>query len=213
MNEVKLWLESGGSYECGLALLSQYGKNQVLLNYLTKRKNEAKLSYELSKLLPASMTAVSPCVNKQSATIVKRDKIEYESLPASMKRYFDRAASIYQNARKSHYAMKGANSDAARLSFRQGVIGLITEARSLWAILDKWKDTGAEPEEKVDVVGLNASATALSRLLGKLDTESNSELIEKLKEDAAHHVRVLLDSGRILSSKTLLRLEHHNISI
>lgn len=213
MNEIKLWLDGDGDYNHGLALLSQYGKNQVLLNYLTKRKNEAKLSYELSKLLPASMTTVSPSVNKQSAPIVKRDKIEYESLPASMKRYFDKAASIYQNARKSHYAMKGTNSDTARLSFRQGVIGLITETRSLWAILDKWKDTGAEPEDKVDVVGLNASATALSRLLGKLDAESNAELVEKLQEDAAHHVRVLIDSGRVLSSKTLLRLESHNISV
>lgn len=214
MDEIKEYLTTSTSYDQGVNLLKKYSRNRAMIMALSRRENSAKLRYELSKLLPM------PLVIRGKESLVAVDlgkdpkrKIIYAELPDQLKPIYDKAAQAYHNARKHHYAMKSAKSDAARSAARKAILEYVGENKACWGILNGWLATGELPKAQEESKSLSSLATSLTRTLEKLDKETSPGSIEELKAKCAQLVSSLTSAGRILSQKTIDRLTTHNIDV
>jgi hypothetical protein len=234
MEEIKIWLESKEKdFDQGYKLLAQTLKNQSILHYLQRKRDKAKLEYELSKLVPfivvapteaevnelqainAEVSKAYEVIKKQDAKlkIVQSGQINYDLLPEALKPIYDNTISKYKEMRSVHEKMKLATSDKQRAELRKTLDELDNEIESGWVVINAWSKSGVLPtstgsdagSKNTDYKAVNAARTYVSRAIEKAETTSGKKL-EKLVADLQTRVDTLIAAEAALQPETWEKL-------
>lgn len=229
MEEIKNWLESEEKdFDQGYQLLAKVFKNQSILHYLQRKRDQAKLEYELSKLVPPTVEkAVEPGLSLNHVTdmkvstekvakhdgklkIVQSGQINYDELPEALKPIYDNTISKYKEMRSVHEKMKLANSDEQRAELRKTLDELDNEIESGWVVINAWIKTGELPKVKktgrtIDFKAVNAARTYISRAIEKAETTTGKKL-EKLVADLQIRVDTLVAAEAEIKPETWEKL-------
>jgi len=234
MNEIKIWLESEEkNFDQGYQLLAKVFKNQSILHYLQRKRDQAKLEYELSKLVPSASTAsrsadeasinapVPELVEGQTIIekhdtklkIVQSGQINYDQLPEALKPIYDNTISKYKEMRSVHEKMKLATSDEQRAELRKTLDELDTEIESGWVVINTWTKTGKLPAStdsaagalNIDYKSVNAARTYVSRAIKTAETATGKKL-EKLIPELQIKVDILVAAAAEIKPETWEKL-------
>lgn len=236
MNEkILVWLQSEEKdFDQGYLLLAKVLKNQSILHYLQRKRDQAKLEYELLKLAPVITSKESTegvkatsnqVLNNASKIIEKHDsklkvvqsgQVNYDELPAVLKPIYDVTISKYKEMRSVHEKMKLVASDEERAELRKTLDELDNEIEAGWTVIDAWIKTGALPEVKtavqaIDFKAVNAARTYVSRAIEKAETTTGKKL-EKLVADLQSRVDVLIAAKAEIKPETWEKLEKLGIT-
>ena len=230
------WLQSEEKdFDQGYLLLAKVMKNQSILHYLQRKRDQAKLEYELQKLVPATTakTIAEPISENHAADmkvstgkvekhdgklkVVQGGQVNYDELPAALKPVYDNTIAKYKEMRSVHEKMKLATSDEKRAELRKALDELDTEIESGWAVIDAWIKTGKLPdtgkqEKTVDYKAVNAARTYVSRAIEKAETTTGKKL-EKLVADLQIRVDTLVAAEAEIKPETREKLEKLGITI
>jgi hypothetical protein len=231
MEEIKIWLESEEKdFDQGYKLLAKVLKNQSILHYLQRKRDQVKLVYELSKLVPfvvvtpteeevaellsnnAEVSNAAELIKKQDAKlkIVQSGQINYDELPEALKPVYDNTISKYKEMRSVHEKMKLATSDEQRAELRKTLDELDIEIESGWVVINAWSKSGKLPEtgkkgKAIDFKAVNAARTYVSRAIEKAETTTGKKL-EKLVADLQIRVNTLIAAEAEIKPETWEKL-------
>lgn len=230
------WLQSEEKdFDQGYLLLAKVLKNQSILHYLQRKRDQAKLEYELQKLVPATtVKKVAEPISENHANdmklsaekvekhdgklkVVQGGQVNYDELPEVLKPVYDKTIQRYKEMRSVHEKMKLATSDEQRAELRKLLDELDTEIESGWAVIDTWIKTGKLPEagkqeKTVDYKAVNAARTYVSRAIEKAETTTGKKL-EKLVADLQIRVNTLVAAEAEIKPETREKLEKLGITI
>ncbi|OFX56293.1 MAG: hypothetical protein A2066_12890 [Bacteroidetes bacterium GWB2_41_8] len=234
--KILAWIQSEEKdFDQGYLLLSKVLKNQSILHYLQRKRDQAKLEYELSKLVPAIVEkAVEPGLSENHVTdlkisaekvakhdgklkIVQSGQINYDELPEALKPIYDNNISKYKEMRSVHEKMKLATSDEQRAELRKTLDELDNEIDSGWIVINAWAKSGKLPEAEktgkvIDFKAVNAARTYVSRAIEKAETTTGKKL-EKLVADLQIRVDTLIAAAAEIKPETLEKLEKLGIIV
>lgn len=208
MKEIKRWLTEGSSFDDGLSLFVRYSRNRHIVRYLTRKRDNAKLRYELEKIyrtrvgsvetasVPVRMEekTVNPAPNERLRIIVK-GRIQYDDLPEAVRQEYLRACRAHRATVSLHAKMKLVETDEQRQTVRDELIEQDRLRAACWDRIERWAAGGplpaAESAPPVEVTpkSLNAARAALSRNLKLLretdDPRRQAEIVERLRPRVA----------------------------
>ena len=232
MEEIKNWLESEEKdFDLGYQLLAKVLKNQSILHYLQRKRDQAKLEYELSKLAPSALTTsrsadkasistpVAGIVDGQAIItkhdtklkIVQSGQINYDQLPEALKLIYDNTIAKYKEMRSVHEKMKLATSDEQRAELRKTIDELDNEIESGWVVINEWAKTGKLPSDEkkaitIDYKSVNAARTFLSRAL-KTAEKATGDKLYKLILELQFKVDILVAAEAEIKPETWEKLD------
>lgn len=219
------WIQSEEKdFDQGYLLLSKVLKNQSILHYLQRKRDQAKLEYELSKLVPATVEkAAEAAMTENHAAdmkvstekvakhdgklkIVQSGQINYDELPEALKPIYDNTISKYKEMRSVHEKIKLATSDEQRAELRKTLDELDNEIESGWVVINTWTASGKLPEAEktgktIDFKAVNAARTYVSRAIEKAETTTGKKL-EKLVADLQIRVDTLVAAEAEIKPET-----------
>ena len=171
MVTIEQWFETK-DYDTGYLLLCRYSKNRVLLQNLGKKKNFAKLEYELTKYVKkppvkevqsAPVPPVSPPSSSKEGSAqasVEKGVVSYpdtpeqgvvttdypDSLPPHLKAKWHENQDAYKEIRALHEKLKLMEKATPedRQPLTERIASLDDKIRSNWEAIDGWVP-GAEP--------------------------------------------------------------------
>jgi hypothetical protein len=200
MNEIQEWLDSETKdFEKGLILFQKYSRNRSVFMYLLRKKDVAKLDYELQRLValnprPAEnlMSASSILVGKfpevaaanEVHKIMKSRQINREDLTEPLQKIYDGIADAYKLQRVYHEKMKLAETDEQRAELRAKVIECDEIIAFGWKQIDEELALpGASTDEAApDVVKLvSAARTFISRAIKEFKPEKIEKITERIE--------------------------------
>ncbi|MDD4374217.1 MAG: hypothetical protein PHG67_09895 [Bacteroidales bacterium] len=207
MEEIKAWLSSSEkNIDEGIALFQKYSRNRALFLYLSRKRDERKLIYELEKLSkftnlkpvtqPRSVrnkiqTPQPPAPDTEDHKIINPRRVNREDLPDQLKVIYDGVAEAYKFQRVVHEKMKLATTDEDRAALRADLIKLDDDIAAGWEAIDRGllnPDTGSEdktqPAEKQytvqDIKAINSARTFISRAIKKFNPEQKDKLLDRI---------------------------------
>lgn len=224
MVTIKEWLNSGQDYETGLSLLMKKSHNRALILFLTKKRNKAKLVYELRKLagikkpVPKqvkkintdSVPGIEEGVHRLKVIRGKR-KIDYEDLPLDLQKLWDANRDAYKEIRSLHEKLKLMLNATAedRKPLTQRIVVLDNMIRANFDIIDAYDPSADNAKsEGLDTSQLshkriNANRKYLSVWLRKINAESYSEKkYNKIVSELKVRYNELVNAGEIFEEKT-----------
>lgn len=223
MEEIKRWLTEGSSFDDGLSLFVRYSRNRHIVRYLKRKRDNAKLRYELEKIyrnrvgsvesapvpVRTDEKAVEPAPNERLRIIVK-GRIQYDDLPAAVRQEYLRACRAHRATVSLHAKMKLVETDKQRRAVRNELLAQDRQRTACWERIERWAAGGplpvAEPDPPVEVTpkSLNAARAALSRNLKLLretdDPRRQAEIVERLRP----RVATILAAGGTFEENTEL---------
>jgi hypothetical protein len=215
-------------YGIGLALLAGVSKNRVLLTNLSRKKNPAKLEYELTKIakqqgivfgtveettaeLPAEpLPPVEETVGKMMVST--GTELNIDELPPNLKAKWQQNQDAYKEIRALHEKLKLMEKATPedRQPLTERVASLDDKIRANWEAIDGWVP-GAEPveelAEKIDHKRINANRKYISTNLKKL---AEGSIVEKKITEVKHKLQLryteLKSNGEEVAAETLAEL-------
>jgi hypothetical protein len=225
--EIKKWLDSKEkNYQEGLILLLKYCRNMSMKHFLTRKEYQAKLEYELRKLMNTKIhekkaLPTSLPLKEERTTITKDGKIRFEDLPEALQNYYSKNAEDYKLMRALHEKLKQAKDKQSRATLRKEIIEYDNAITGRWTVIDRYITTGELPEIKPEPEPgktltpqtVNALRTTISRNLEALEKnnvpdEKKAGVIEKIRTAATK----LIEGGQSLSQEVIDRLKVYNAS-
>lgn len=216
-------------FDAGFALFCKYSRNRTAMDWISRRRDKAKLLYELGKLAgstaPANPSASSdqavfsaavayqPAPEKKAgkeplpADVIKANirtfddrRTRRSELPPELQEVYDRNAEDYKLRRGFHEKMKMARTDADRAVFRQKVLETDARIQAGWKLIDDFFTRSA-------VAAVTESfneSTCRSYISKALHREKNSP---KQVATCKARVAALLDHDCHLDEGTLEQLQ------
>ncbi len=195
MKTIKQWFDEGGTFEEGLGLLRTKNRNRFMLDNIERRRDIAKLRYELSKFYGSPTSTIRPVRQRvlssaplsqdalpskphERLKIIRDGAVNYNNLPAELQPVYDKVCDQWREMRTTHEQMKLVKTDAVRAALRQQLLKLATEHDKGWEVIDHWGATGELPKSSGDSeLGnpkpnynvVNAAKANLSRYLKSID--------------------------------------------
>lgn len=177
MATLKEWFETK-DYESGLIFLGRCSKNRSIIQNLTKRKNPAKLEYELMKIardqdvkhLSALEIGIKPLshsdqmidqINKEREKRIQESQqfkvirasheVNYEDLPMDMQKLWDNNRDNAKEIRALHEKLKLMEkaSPEDREPLTMRISELDESIHSNWDIINKWQPGNQSVKEPV----------------------------------------------------------------
>ncbi|MDA3943696.1 MAG: hypothetical protein PF694_09185 [Bacteroidetes bacterium] len=206
MEEIKAWLNSPEKdINAGIALFQMYSRNRALLLYLTRKRDERKLIYELEKLAkhanlkpvtqPRAMrekmqTAPPPAPDPDGHKIIKPKRVNREDLPDALKVVYDGVAEAYKLQRVVHEKMKLSETDEDRAALRAELVKLDDDIAAGWDAIDQGMMVPEPEAPKVaekqytvqDIKAINSARTYISRAIKKFNPDQKAKLIERINQ-------------------------------
>ncbi len=218
---------NGGSrdFDSGFALFRRYSKNKNLISWIGRKRDFAKLIYELEKLsshyggsvpapsvtVPApSVTVPAPSVTvpAQSVTVpapglafrtYDERRTNRGDLPKRLQKVYDDISDLYKLRRAWHEKMKFARTNIDRARCREKLLETHSQIVKGWQKIDGYL-TGKVQDQEEEFRESTCRAY-ISKMLRK---ESLSpEQLERLKK----RTRALLSHGLAISESTRASLE------
>lgn len=205
MEEIKAWLNSPEkNIEAGIALFQKYSRNRALFLYLSRKRDERKLVYELEKLakhtnlkavvLPRAMrarmqTAPLPYPDAEGHKIIVPNRINRDDLPDLLKVVYDGITEAYKLQRVMHEKIKLATTDEERAALRTDLVKLDNDIAAGWDAIEEGiktpEDTAPAPEPPkqytvADLKAINAARVYISRAVNKYDSKNRDKIIERV---------------------------------
>ena len=210
----------------GFALFCRYSRNVSLMSWIGRKKDEARLIYELGKLSRLGACTENPLAdrhlsiyNRSAASanhggkapvmtsepdIIFRTyderKTRRADLPEHLQKVYDDIAGDYKLRRSYHEKMKTAMTDKDRAELRAKVLETQERIDSGWETIDKWlleKESGKVEESFKE----STCRSYISKMLRKKD----------LKPDQIEKIRIRADAlkqhGCILSDEITDKLK------
>jgi hypothetical protein len=225
MNEIQSYLNGQNpDFDQGFALFCKYSRNQSLMKYIGRKRDMAKLLYQLEKFSiylpkpnPFQKTNISMFAQDSFSIVTEKvqhveiqnfktyddRKTKRSELPEEYQKLYDENIDDYKILRSFHEKMKLSNSDAGRADFRVKIIALDKKIKVRWKTIDEYLKN--KNQEKSLTINVNTQRAYISKMLKKeILTE---EQIIKLKQ----RVKELIDAGGILSEDTLKRLRKRSL--
>lgn len=189
----------------GFALFCRYSRNESLMSWIGRKKDEARLVYELGKLSRMGASGINPLADRHillynkaagpaaessgssagaaaSAGIVFKTyderKTRRADLPERLQKVYDDIAGDYKLRRSYHEKMKTAMTDKDRAELRAKVLETQERIDSGWEEIDKWlleKESGKVEESFKE----STCRSYISKMLRKKDLKPDQ--IEKIR--------------------------------
>lgn len=205
--EIKEWLENRGSFDDGYRLFLRHNRNRNVARYLERKRDMAKLRYELGKIAARGECKLSSAALPDSKTfiddgnagkpherlkVIRDGSVRYDDLPATLQAVYQKICEAHRRMQSLHERMKVAATDADRAAVRAELLQN-NEVRSAgWAAIDRWAADGTLPEPaapespRVDAKAVVAARASITRNLALLrkthDPAREKELVERLRE-------------------------------
>lgn len=220
MEEIKAWLSSSEkNIDAGIALFQKYSRNRALFLYLSRKRDERKLIYELEKLskftnlkpvaqpriVRAKMqTAQPPAPDPEGHKIIEPRRVNREDLPDQLKVIYDGVAEAYKFQRVVHEKMKLATTDEDRAALRADLIKLDDDIAAGWDAIDNGlmapepkAPEAPEPEKQYtvqDIKAINSARTYISRSIKKFNPKQKDKLLERINLMISLEAAVSIDT-------------------
>lgn len=220
MEEIKAWLKSPEKdIDAGIALFQKYSRNRALFLYLSRKRDERKLIYELEKLSkftnlkPVAQPRVvrakmqkdqPPAPDPEGHKIINPRRINREDLPDALKVVYDGVAEAYKIQRVVHEKMKLTETDEARAELRAELVKLDDDIATGWDAIDSGLNDpepeapeAPEPEKQYsvqDIKAINSARTYISRAIKKFNPDQKAKLIERINQMISLGAAVSLDT-------------------
>lgn len=188
----------------GFALFCRYSRNESLMSWIGRKKDEARLVYELRKLsrLGActenpladrhlsvyNRSAVSTSHGSKASVAVSDSNITFRTyderktrradLPEHLQKVYDDIAGDYRLRRSYHEKMKAAMTDKDRAKLRAKVLEAQERIDSGWETIDRWL-LEKESSKTEETFKESTCRSYISKMLRKKDL--NPGQIEKLR--------------------------------
>lgn len=235
-DEIRSWFSSERNFDKGFSLFVRFSHNKALAIQLARKRTQSKLEYELGKILERNIIIERPVLpittlvkadveintdlsgidqEKEKNIVVKRSKIDYESLTAEQKELYDTYRKLNKELRSWHEKMKIATTDEQRKEFREQVEMVDERIRENWKIFDgsfSEKKESEEVKEQDPIRMVANSRSYISKQLFKIDSLKGSKL-EKAKEKLRINYQIIIDSHQALSSETIEKFKKHGIIV
>lgn len=213
-------------FETGFSLFCRYSRNQSLMSWIGRKKDMARLLFELQKLEKLNLQ-----VNPQAAILAARyntpvsaigqrvtgpgSQITFKTfderrtrradLSPEMQKIYDQITEEYKLRRGYHEKLKMAKTDADRASFRERLLISQNKIEEGWKQIDAWL---LEQEKANSDKGFNASTyrSYITKTLKKGDGMS------ALQRDTVRvRAKALIDAGEVLGDKILSLLKQYDL--
>lgn len=213
-------------FETGFSLFCRYSRNQSLMSWIGRKKDMARLLFELQKLEKLNLQ-----VNPQAAILAARyntpvstigqrvtgpgPQITFKTfderrtrradLSPEMQKIYDQITEEYKLRRGYHEKLKMAKTDADRASFRERLLISQNKIEEGWKQIDAWL---LEQEKANSDKGFNASTyrSYITKTLKKGDGMS------ALQRDTVRvRAKALIDAGEVLGDKILSLLKQYDL--
>ena len=213
-------------FETGFSLFCRYSRNQSLMSWIGRKKDMARLLFELQKLEKLNLQ-----VNPQAAILAARyntpvsaigqrvtapgPQITFKTfderrtrradLSPEMQKIYDQITEEYKLRRGYHEKLKMAKTDADRASFRERLLISQNKIEEGWKQIDAWL---LEKEKANSDKGFNASTyrSYITKTLKKGDGMS------ALQRDTVRvRAKALIDAGEVLGDKILSLLKQYDL--
>lgn len=220
MEEIKAWLSSSEkNIDEGIALFQKYSRNRALFLYLSRKRDERKLIYELEKLSkftnlkpvtqPRSVrnkiqTHQPPAPDTEDHKIINPRRVNREDLPDQLKVIYDGVAEAYKFQRVVHEKMKLATTDEDRAALRADLIKLDDDIAAGWDAIDNGlmapepkAPEAPEPEKQYtvqDIKAINSARTYISRSIKKFNPKQKDKLLERINLMISLEAAVSIDT-------------------
>ena len=207
----------GGSrdFDSGFALFCKYTRNRNLVNWIGRKRDFAKLIYELEKLsrhycesVPAPATTVPapaatvPAPGPAFRTYDER-KTNRGDLPANLQKVYDDIADLSKLRRAWHEKMKFARTNSDRARCREQLLETHSQIVKGWQQIDGYLTAQIQTQE--EEFRESTCRAYISKMLRK-ETLSPEQL-ERLKK----RTQALLSHGLAISESTRASLEKWGI--
>ena len=214
----------GGSrdFDSGFALFCKYTRNRNLVNWIGRKRDFAKLIYELEKLsrhycesVPAPATTVpapATTVPAPAATVpapgpafrtYDERKTNRGDLPANLQKVYDDIADLSKLRRAWHEKMKFARTNSDRARCREQLLETHSQIVKGWQQIDGYLTAQIQTQE--EEFRESTCRAYISKMLRK-ETLSPEQL-ERLKK----RTQALLSHGLAISESTRASLEKWGI--
>ena len=223
-NEIKIWLESEGTYGEGLLLLAKYGRNPRKLTHLTRKSDPLVLRYALEKLsaiLPKNeITTPAPPFHSEipkpseRLKVIREGSVRYQDLPAPIQEVYRQTCDHYRKMRSMHEKLKLASTDQERAAIRTELLEVDQLHTAAWKAIDKWAadgslppvqdpvinsqsspDTPPDPEGTPDAKAVNSARVGIGRDLKALDKNPEEPKRAGLISRLQTNVKVIQAAG------------------
>lgn len=213
-------------FETGFSLFCRYSRNQSLMSWIGRKKDMARLLFELQKLEKLNLQ-----VNPQAAILAARyntpvsaigqrvtspgPQITFKTfderrtrradLSPEMQKIYDQITEEYKLRRGYHEKLKMAKTDVDRASFRERLLISQNKIEEGWKQIDAWL---LEKEKANSDKGFNASTyrSYITKTLKKGDGMS------ALQRDTVRvRAKALIDAGEVLGDKILSLLKQYDL--
>lgn len=224
--EIQKYLKSAEpSFEEGLALFCRYSRNESLMSWISRKRDMAKLLYELGKLAKiapvqnslasvhlAKYGKIAPAVKpvQQNVTdvvfkTVDERKTRRADLPEDLQKVYDTIAEDYKLRRALHEKMKMAASDEDRASFRERIIETNDRIEAGWKQIDEYLAAEAKNKAAADDFKESTARSYISKALKKPKLSSAQIATIQARYQA------LLDHGCSINENTVAELKKRGI--
>lgn len=217
-------------FDAGFVLFCKYSRNQIAMNWISRRRDKEKLLYELGKLAETTTAVMNPAfaqnvakyaaaappvpeaprapepaaAEKPAAKTVFRTfderRTRRSDLPPEYQALFDENAEDHKLKRGLHEKMKMARTDDDRASFRARILETDARIRDRWAKIDEYQEQAARAAASADNFKESTCRSYISSCLKRNNTPAQV-IVCKAK------VQALLDHGCKLSPKTVAALK------
>jgi len=213
-------------FETGFSLFCRYSRNQSLMSWIGRKKDMARLLFELQKLEKLNLqvnpqaTILAARYNTPVSAIGQRvtapgPQITFKTfderrtrradLSPEMQKIYDQITEEYKLRRGYHEKLKMAKTDADRASFRERLLISQNKIEEGWKQIDAWL---LEKEKANSDKGFNASTyrSYITKTLKKGDGMS------ALQRDTVRvRAKALIDAGEVLGDKILSLLKQYDL--
>jgi len=231
MVTINEWFETK-DYGIGLVLLAKHCRNRMLLQSLSRRKNPAKLEYELTKIAkqqgivfdkvgettaePPADT-LPPIEETEGKIMVSQGKeTNIDNLPQHLKAKWNENQNAYKEIRALHEKLKLMEKATPedRQPLTERIALLDDKIRDNWEKIDNY-DPSQEPEpdnqpQKIDHKRINANRKYISTNLKKLVALPEDEKAIAIRTATGQRIieRLieLVNAEEKVSEKTLIEL-------
>lgn len=225
MEEIKKWLEDGGSYNEGLALFAKHNRNRAKMQYLMRKEDAVKLRYELGKIVgidaleeavPEESRAIAALTgitaldekpqDKLKIALAGKEGMKFDALPPEIQKVYLQVCEERKYMRSVHERMKAVTTDEERAIARKELVDLDNNNRKLWGVIDQWAADGTLPEPEPiaptpatvtppTAQQVNSARASITRNLKLLEAEQDPVKVEALKAKLATPIAVIIAAG------------------
>ena len=214
----------GGSrdFDSGFALFCRYSKNKNLISWIGRKRDFAKLIYELEKLSRhycESVPAPAATVPAPAATVPAPDisdaasdiqapvvrtyderRTNRRDLPPHLQKVYDDIADLYKLRRAWHEKMKFARTDLDRARCRERLLDTHSQITRGWKKIDDWI-LGKDRQIRESDFKESSCRAYISKLLRK------ESLSPEQRERLKIRVEAMIKHGCAFSETTILLLK------